>query len=387
MAGVQTLLGFGIDRTFSPRLAGDLALMMEGSGVVDQLAFFDQLHSWFPTSLWDPDVTPLALTQPDPHSFHDPFITATFAAANTTKVGLTITCDAIRRGPTELTQTMLSCAGATEGRSRFWIGAGELKQCKAYGHKRKEGLDRMEDLFRIFRRYLENDGPIDYDGHHWTLRHAWLGGAMPHTPKIIAMGQGPRLIELAAKYADGVAPIIPASFRTPEEFAAMVKDVKEQVERHGRDPEAFEINAGIAVMLHEDPEFIDQAFDNPLTQWYTAIFGRLEMAKWLEEGFEPPFPVGWHYALKLLPLEYTAEEVEAVLNRVTRGMVEQAFQSGGRPLTGTPKEVAATLDEFREAGATTIAAYDMAPTFMPFEEAMGAVSRSLEVMGILKGVA
>src|SRR5258706_557972 len=129
---VETAVPFQLDRSVDPRLAGVFAKELEAAGCVDYIMAWDQLVSWYPRCLWTPENAPIA--------------------SASSGIGISVSTDSIRRGPAELTQTMLTLAGATEGRAMLLLGAGEQKQAKPYGHKRAEGLDRMEDFFELNKR-------------------------------------------------------------------------------------------------------------------------------------------------------------------------------------------------------------------------------------------
>ena len=99
-------------------------------------------------------------------------------------------------------------AGEPDGRKvRLPIGSGELKQIQPYGHSGKEKLGRLEDFYKIFTLFRDNnETPIDFEGKFTTLDHAWLGVARNHIPRIWGLGGGPKIIDLATTYADGSRP-------------------------------------------------------------------------------------------------------------------------------------------------------------------------------------
>jgi len=364
-------------RNLSPRMAGQLAQQYEATGVVDQMITADQLTSWFPRALWRPDVTAMAEMVPDCDSFPDAFQTAAFAAAATERLGVAVSTDAIRRGPAELMQTMLTLASATEGDATLCLGAGEVKHAKPFGYRRSEGLARLEDHLRLYRMLWECDGPFDFDGNVWHYRKAWLGSARPYRPKVWAMGGGPKLIELAAAHADGLLTLAPGAFPTPEDFARMVTSVKQLLERQGRDPEAFDFGVWSVVLLHDDPGVIDAAFDNPLVKWL-AIAGRLHQGDWRRAGLEPIAADDWHYALHLLPAEMSQADIDAFLGNVTKAHAEKSY------ISGTSKEVSQRLSEYVDAGATWVGFIDFAPCVLPLDEMLTAIGRSFDVCSQLK---
>ena len=123
---------------------------------------------------------------------------------------------------------------------------------------------------------------------------------------------------------------------------------------------------------------IDKALDNPLIRFVAAIFGRLNQRDWDKEGIEPAYPRDWHYALKLLPTFLTKAEIDDTLSRVTRPMSEKTW------VYGNPKQVAGTLQEYVDAGATWMSVIDILPTVLEPADAQNALGRSIEVCSYLK---
>jgi len=375
---LTTAVGAPLDRSFSLRVAGDLGQMLEASGVVDQFMATDQMGSMWPMHLWTPENTAIAETMTDPDSFHDAFQVAGFAAAATRELGVAITADSIRRGPAELMQTMLSLATATEKPATLLVGAGEVKNTKPLGYKRSQGIARLEDLFEIVDRLWKADRPFDFDGNVTTLRQAWVGGIKPKKPQFFALGGGPRLIDVATKYADGFVAAVPCTVPNPEVWGAKVKDMKQKIEQGGRDPEAFEFGVMAITLLHEDPEAINRAIKNPLVRWLAATSGRMDMSDWEREGIETVRPPGWHYALKHTPTQMGIEEIESVMNAVPDEMVRKGY------ITGSPADVSKQLEPYIDAGATWLTFFDVMPLDLSLEESVSAAARSIEVCRLAK---
>lgn len=367
-----------IDRHASPQEFSDAVATCAASGVVDYFASWDQLTSWRPSSLWNPGVTPMAAKIPDLDSWPDVFAMSAYALAQSSNIGTAISLDALRRGPAEVMQTMLTMANLTRGRAIFMIGAGEQKQAKPFGWKRAEGLKRLEDSLQIFRKFWDEAGPISFQGHHWELQDAWLGTAKPYRPKVWALGGGPKLLDIATSYADGFATMVPLVSATPEQWAVQVSSMKRDLERKGRDPEAFEFGIFSAHLIHEDPDVIDRALDNDLMRFDAAVMGRLNQADWEAEGIDPVFAKDWHYARDLLPVSMTRGEIENILRGVTRSMTEQMW------INGTPQEVAAKIQPFIDAGATWVQVIDSLPAVLTPEDAAQSIPRCVEVCRILK---
>jgi phthiodiolone/phenolphthiodiolone dimycocerosates ketoreductase len=314
----------------------------------------------------------------DCDSFSDAFVMGVYAQAAAPGLGTVISTDAVRNGPAELTQTMMTIADLTEGRSIFQIGAGEAKQCKPFSWKRSQGLSRLKDHFRAFNALWNADGPIDFDGNHWTFRNAWLGGTKKHRPQVWGLGGGPKFTEITASLADGFATMLRWAATTPERWTEMITQMKQIREDAGRDPDQFGFGLWAAVLLHDDPDVIDCALDNPFNRWWAAIAGRLSQADWEIEGITPPWPLDWHYSRHLLPAEMDEATAAAVAAKGTREMAERTF------FAGNAKEVAGMIQPFIDAGATWVSVIDLLPFVLDPTDAVEALPRSIDVARVLK---
>lgn len=375
---VQTAVAVFGDRYVPPSALQEQARAIQASGAVDQVVVPDQLNNFIPPVLWTQENTPLAAVVPDVDSAADAFTTAAYLAAAVPGQAITLTTDSIRRAPAELIQTMMSLANITEGRATFLVGGGEQKQCRPYGHKRGQGLARMEDLFELFNRLWTAEGPVDYEGHHTTFQGASLGGARQHRPRLWALGGGPRLVDLATTHCDGFAAAAPCTWATPDQAAEEISRLKRVLAEKGRDPESFGFGMFCPVLLHEDPQRVSAALDNPMTRWMAATYGRIDPADWAAVGLVSPVPEGWTYYLKMVPQHESPEFVEEVLSKTTREHAELGFYAG------TPEEVAARMREYVAAGVTWVMPLDYMALMLAPEELPEALPRSIEVCAQLQ---
>jgi phthiodiolone/phenolphthiodiolone dimycocerosates ketoreductase len=132
-------------------------------------------------------------------------------------------------------------------------------------------------------------------------------------------------------------------------------------------------------LLYDDDEQLDRLLNNPLMKFHAACFGRLNHSQWREEGFDLIFPTDWHYSTKLLPAQLSQSEINRIVDQVTPERVERSY------IVGTPAEAAEEVAAYIEAGATFIAPFDMCAAALRPDEQEDAVSRMLEVCGIIKG--
>jgi len=353
-----------------------LAQHLEASGV-DELLIPDGVMAPWPAAFWKPEITPLAEAV-GPDSWHDPVVTATLAAVATEKLGVAIATDAIRRGPAELLHALLSLSSLTRGRASVHLGAGEARNVRPFGWKRSEGLRKLEDHLKIQKMLLETDSPVDFDGNIFTLRQAWLGSTRPYRPKYLAMGGGPKLIDMATRYGNGIDTAVPFAFSDAGHWAAEIARVKDGLKKIGRDPEEFEFGVWAMAIMHEDQAEIDRATQHPIIKWLAACVGRMTQSKWRDEGIEPVFPDDWHFSTKMLPSWTSAEEAQSIIDRVSPEMVRKSY------FVGTPGDVAAQLQPFVEAGTTWVGITDYMPMTLPLGAGQQAIERSIELLGLVK---
>jgi phthiodiolone/phenolphthiodiolone dimycocerosates ketoreductase len=358
----------------------DVARALEASGVVDQMMTWDQLVYFWPPQVWTDQTTGMKGMIGDLDSHRDVFATSAYGLSAAPKLGLTVSTDAIRRGPAELFQTMTTLAEMTEGEAIIQMGAGEYKQCKPYGWKRSRGLARLEDHLKLAGIIYDNQEPVSFEGNDWTFDHAWLGAARPpRRPQLWGLGGGPKLLDLVTSYADGFCTSTPNVWASPEGTAENVAALKDDLERKERDPEGFGFGTWVMLLVHDDPNVIDRALENPIFKWLAATAGRMNQTAWDREGIEPVMPRDWHYAMRMLPIAYSDAEVEEILGKVTREMTEKSY------IFGTAAEVTAEMQRHVDAGLTWIAPCDLLPMIGDPADVPAAMQRTLDVCALLKG--
>jgi phthiodiolone/phenolphthiodiolone dimycocerosates ketoreductase len=368
---------FDNHRTTPPGMTGAFADALMAAGI-DYLWLWDELSGWFPGELWTTENTPAAAFI-DSNATHDPFVLGAFALAHNPKTNLRLSTDAVRSAPAELLRRILTLAHGTEGQVTLAIGAGELRQTKPFGYKRSQGLKRLEDVFSLIRQLIEAEEPITYEGHHWHYKNATMGHTLPERmPEFWALGGGPTLLDIAARYADGFEVASPQAFRTADEVADVVKEMRDKVEGYGRDPDEFGFGIWNICVCHDDPDVIDQVLDNPLVKYFAGQFGRLNAASWRDEGFEPVMPDDWHYAMKWAPFEQTQEEIDRIVSAVPREMARKAFH------VGSPSELAELNKQFAQAGVTFFGQLDMTPLVLGPEDGPESLRRTAQISEALK---
>jgi phthiodiolone/phenolphthiodiolone dimycocerosates ketoreductase len=372
--------GYPLDnhRTTPVPAFAQFARAVHDSPNIDYMWLWDELSGWFPGKLWTTENTPAA-DFIDGDSTYDPFVQAAIALAHNPDANIRLSTDAIRGGPAELLRKVLTLSNATSGNVVVAVGAGELRQTKPFGYKRTEGLQRLEDILQLVRRLYDEPQPWTQETNFWHLKNATIGKHRPEKrPEFWALGGGPVLLEIAARYADGFEAATPQAIQTPEEFSETVEAMRKKVKGYGRDPDAFGFGIWSLYVCHEDPEVIDRVLANPIVRYFAGQFGRLDQKRWLNEGETPVMPDGWHYAVKWAPFEQTDEEIQRIVDATPVSMSRKAYH------VGTPKEMAKLHSEFVEAGAQFVGWLDMTPLALGPLEGPESLRRANEISGLIR---
>jgi phthiodiolone/phenolphthiodiolone dimycocerosates ketoreductase len=367
-------------RFIPPSVAAEQAAMLHASGLVDYVQTYDQVSGFFPRSLWNARNAPLAGVLPDLDSQHDPFALSTYLLACNPEAGLICSTDAVRRGPVELAQTLLSWSTMTTGKVMLQMGAGEVRQLSPGGWKRAWGLPRLEDQLKMWHAIWDGaDSPVTLEGTNWNLKDAFLGSARPaNRPALWTLGGGPKLIDLTTSYADGVNVAIPGVQSRADEYGEWIVTLRKDVANKDRDPDSFSFGGWPVMLVHDDENVIDRALDNPLIRWVAAIWGRFNNREWEREGVTSAFPEDWHYSVQFRPMALSDTDAQEILSRTTREMAEKAV------LWGTPAQVAEQIQPFVDRGVSWLSLTDFLPMVLEQDDAARWPERTLEVARILK---
>ena len=328
----------------------------------------DHMVSFWPDSIWTPEFTDLATASPSPHRHLDGLAVAAAAAALTRNVPLvSAVVDTVRRHPAMLAQTALTIDHLARGRFILGLGSGESENTLPYGFDFGRPVARFEEALRVIRLLWESDGPVDFDGQFYRLQHARLD-TEPYDgrlPPIWIGASGPRMLDIAGRYADGWWP---AGAWTPEHYAEMLSAVRSSAERAGRDPMAI-IPCFIQVcLMGQTSKALAEILEAPLVK---AFLLQVSAETLRGFGFEHPMGAGWGGFQDIDPAVLTRERIVEFLARVRPEMLLAVVPHG------TPKEVAKIIKTFVDAGLRVPKILDYGamaglgyaaasrPTFMP----------------------
>jgi phthiodiolone/phenolphthiodiolone dimycocerosates ketoreductase len=301
----------------------------------------DHMVSFWPDSLWTPEFTDLATASPSPHRHLDGLSVAAAAAMLTKNVPLvSAVVDTVRRHPAMLAQTALTIDHLARGRFFLGLGSGESENTLPYGFDFARPVARFEEALQVIRLLWESDGPVDFDGRFYTLHHARLD-TEPYagrSPQIWIGASGPRMLDIAGRYADGWWP---AGAWTPEHYAEMLSAVRASADRAGRDPMAITPCFIQVCLIGNDDAALADVLAAPLVK---AFLLQVSAETLRSFGFDHPMGAGWRGFQDIDPAVLTRERILEFLAAARPEMLLAVVPHG------TPKEVAKIIKTFVDAG-------------------------------------
>jgi len=309
----------------------------------------DHMVSFWPDSIWTPEFTDLATTSPSPHRHLDALAVAGAVAVKTQNVPIvTSVVDTVRRHPAMLAQTALTLDHLSKGRFILGVGSGETENTVPYGFDFSKSVSRFEEALKVITLLWASDGPVDFAGQFYHLHHARMdtepfGGRFP---PIWVGCNGPRMLEITGRYADGWWP---AGAWTPEEYAGKLKVIRDSADRAGRDPGAI-VPASIQTCLiaYDEAELMEILNAPLIKAWVLQPSAEALRAF----GFEHPLGDRWRGYQDINPEVLPRERILDMLKKTNVEAIRRIIPCG------TPKDVARRLKGFVEAGMRVVKVMD-----------------------------
>jgi phthiodiolone/phenolphthiodiolone dimycocerosates ketoreductase len=308
----------------------------------------DHLVSFWPDSIWTPEFTDLAEVSHSPHRYLDAVPLAGAVAASTTTARIaTSVLDTVRRHPVMLAQSALTLSHLSGGRFVLGLGAGEKENLEPYGFPDARRVGRFEEAVRLIRALWASEGPLDWDGEHFQLHDARLDAELhPSGPPPIWIGaNGPRMLSLVGQHGDGWWP---TGSEGPEAYGAKLAVIREAAERAGRDPDAI-VAAKMVVCLIGEEDELAEALEQPLVK---SLVLQVTAEALRAHGHDHPMGPDWQGIQDIDPRVLTRERLLELFERVDPRAVLSVVPHG------TPREVAAQVAAFGEAGMRVAAVLD-----------------------------
>ena len=300
----------------------------------------DHMVSFWPDSIWTPEFTDLATVSHSPHRHLDAMTVAGAAAVLTKNVPLiTNVVDTARRHPAMLAQTALTLNHLSKGRFILGLGSGETENTVPYGFDFKKPVGRFEEALKVIKLLWESEGLIDFEGQFFHLHHARMDTDLydDKPPQIWIGANGPRMLDLTGRYADGWWP---AGAWTPEDYDAKLKVIRESAARAGRDPMAI-VPAISQLCLIGDEAELAEMFERPLVKSILLMISAEDLRRF---GHLHPMGPTWRGYQDIDPGILTRERIIQFCKEVDPKAIRDILPCG------TPKAVAARMKSFCDAG-------------------------------------
>lgn len=302
----------------------------------------DHMVSFWPESIWTPEFTDLATVSASPHRHLDAMVVAGAAAVLTKNVPIaTSVVDTVRRHPSLLAQSALTIHHLSRGRFILGVGSGETENTVPYGFDFAKPVARFEEAIRVIKLLWASDGPVDFSGQFYTLRHARLD-TEPYEgrfPPIWAGGSGPRILSIIGRHCDGWWP---AGAHSPEDYAAKLKAVRDAAEQAGRDPMAITPAFIWTCLIADDDAELAEILEAPLIRAYYVMSTPAPIMR--QYGFEHPLGDGWRGYQDITPEALPRERVLAMLGKVNIDSLLAIVPHG------SSKQIARILKDYVDAG-------------------------------------
>jgi len=185
----------------------------------------------------------------------EPLTTLAALAGMTSRVRLgTLVLSAGFRHPALVAKSAAAIDRLSGGRLELGLGAGWFKdEFDGYGYpfgSTRERFDLLEETIAYLAALFDGE-PASFAGERFSMRDAYNHPRPIQDPPPMLLGGkgGPRLLEIAARYADGWNAVWRWS---PEAYAARADAARAACERLGRDPGAFRLSLGLFTVVGED---------------------------------------------------------------------------------------------------------------------------------------
>jgi probable F420-dependent oxidoreductase len=192
---------------------------------------------------------------PERYGSLEPLATLAGLAAATERVRLgTLVLSTGFRHPAVLAKAATAIDRVSGGRLELGLGAGWFEdEYEAFGlpfGTVGERFDQLEDTVGYLDA-LFGPEPASFEGRGFSLRGAFNHPRPvqePRPPMLIGGKGGPRLLRLAARFADGWNTV----WRwTPDAYAPLAHAARGACERAGRDPSTFRLSLGLFTVVGE----------------------------------------------------------------------------------------------------------------------------------------
>ena len=171
-------------------------------------------------------------------------VAATAAVTTRVQIGTLALCSSFRL-PGLVAKMAATADEVSDGRVILGLGAGwHDEEYRAFGYAIHHRVDRFEEALQIIKPLLDG-GRVSFQGQYYEVHDAELAPAPNRRIPILVAGDGPRMLRLAARYADAWNT---AWFGAPDgELRRLHAEFTVALEAEDRDPASVERTVGMNV--------------------------------------------------------------------------------------------------------------------------------------------
>lgn len=219
---------------FSPSYGLQLAVIAEKLGF-DGVTTADHFHPFYHTDA--------------KCSFAWGWISAVLASTKRVLCGTCVTAPILRYHPAIIAQAWATMAEMFPNRVFLGLGTGEAVNEVPLGFNWPsplERVERLEEAVKIIKLLWERDDYLSFNGKYFRLKKARLYIRPKPCPILLIAAGGPKVAELAGKYADGIITV-------PQHFKhELLKIFEMSAKEAGRDSEKLTKHLNIGFSYDED---------------------------------------------------------------------------------------------------------------------------------------
>jgi probable F420-dependent oxidoreductase len=184
-------------------------------------------------------------------------------ATQRVEIGTLVLCNSFRN-PAILAKMATTADEVSHGRLILGVGAGwNEPEYQAFGLPFDHRVDRFEEALQILKPLLR-EGHVDFAGQYYQARNCddVPRGPRSKGPPLMVGAEGPRMLKLAAQYAD----LWNTGYTgKPETMAEPFRKIEAACREVGRDPATLGVTALIGLWFPDLQPKKPTFFDDPLT--------------------------------------------------------------------------------------------------------------------------
>jgi probable F420-dependent oxidoreductase len=219
----------------------------------------------------------------EPTSVLDPLASLAALARTTIRARLgTLVLCAPLRPPSVLAKALATLDVVSGGRLTVGMGAGwyepEFAAAGVPFLSPGARLDQLEEAITVLRG-MWGGGPFSHAGRYWTVDAAMClpRPVQQPAPPIVVGGRGDRLLEVAARCADGWNTVWAW---TREAYDQRVRTLRAACERVGRDPASISLSLGLLTLVGESEADVRHRFERLRGVAPPGVLDRVPLEEW-----------------------------------------------------------------------------------------------------------